>query len=282
MQQILVTGGAGHLGRLVVKHLSQAGYPVRGMSRRASPGEDWPGAEWKQADLKTGAGVPRAVQGMDVVVHTAGKGTWQVDVEGTRRLLDAACKAGVSHVVYISIVGIDKVPYAYGKAKLACEDQISHSGIPWSILRATQFHYLIDIVLRILTRLPLVTLLPTDLLLQPVVEEEVAQRLYEVVQAGPSGHLPDMGGPQVYTSGELAHIWLKQHGMHRAIIPIFLPGKMARALRQGGNTCPQQATGTVSWEAWLQQHSSESASKPQRAVDQGQPGAYQPTNRSLS
>src|SRR5205809_8053744 len=80
-----------------------------------------------------------------------------------------------------------------------------------------------------------------------------------------------MGGPQVYTSGELAHIWLKQHGMHRAIIPIFLPGKMARALCQGGNTCPQQATGTVSWEAWLQQHSSESASKPRRAVDQGQP-----------
>ncbi len=254
MQQILVTGGAGRLGRLVVKHLSQADYPVRGMSRRASPGEDWPGAEWKQADLVTGAGLPRAVQGMDVVVHTAGKGTWQVDVEGTRRLLDAAREAGVSHVVYISIVGIDTVAYAYGKAKFACEDLIEHSGIPWSILRATQFHYLIDLVLHALTRLPLVALVPTDLLLQPVAEEEVAGRLCEIVQAGPSGRLPDMGGPQVYTSGELTRIWLKQHGMHRVILPIFLPGKMARALRQGGNTCPQQATGTISWEAWLQRH----------------------------
>jgi uncharacterized protein YbjT (DUF2867 family) len=254
MQQILVTGGAGRLGRLVVKHLSAAGYPVRGMSRRASPGEDWPGAEWKQADLVTGAGLPRAVQGMDVVVHTAGKGTWQVDVEGTRRLLDAAREAGVSHVVYISIVGIDTVPYAYGKAKLACEDLIEHSGIPWSILRATQFHSLIDLVLHALTRLPLVALVPTDLLLQPVAEEEVAGRLCEIVQAGPSGRLPDMGGPQVYTSGELTRIWLKQHGMHRVILPIFLPGKMARALRQGGNTCPQQATGTISCEAWLQRH----------------------------
>jgi uncharacterized protein YbjT (DUF2867 family) len=182
MQQILVTGGAGRLGRLVVKHLSATGYPVRGMSRRASPGEDWPGAEWKQADLVTGAGLPRAVQGMDVVVHTAGKGTWQVDFEGTRRLLDAARQAGVSHVVYISIVGIDKVPYAYGKAKLACEDLIQHSGIPWSILRATQFHYLIDLVLHTLTRFPLVTLLPTDLLLQPVTEEEVAQPLRSPVR----------------------------------------------------------------------------------------------------
>jgi uncharacterized protein YbjT (DUF2867 family) len=254
MQHILVTGGAGRMGRLVVKHLSAAGYPVRGMSRRANPGEDWLDAEWKQADLVTGAGLAEAVQGMDVVVHTAGKGTWKVDFEGTRRLLDAAREAGVSHVVYISIVGIDKVPYAYGKAKFACEDLIEHSGLPWSILRATQFHYGIDVLLHLLTRLPLVALVPTDLLLQPVDEEEVAQRLCEIVQAGPSGRLPDMGGPQVYTSGELARIWLRQRGMHRAILSLFLPGKMASRLRQGGNTCPQQATGTVSWEAWLQHH----------------------------
>lgn len=81
MQQILVTGGAGKLGRLVVKQLSAAEYSVRGMSRRASPGEDWPGGEWKQADLVTGEGLPRAVQGMDVVVHLADKGNWKVDFE---------------------------------------------------------------------------------------------------------------------------------------------------------------------------------------------------------
>ena len=254
MQQILVTGGAGKLGRLVVKQLSAAGYSVRGMSRRASPGEDWPGAEWKQADLVTGEGLAEAVQGMDVVVHLAGKGNWKVDFEGTRRLLEAAQEAGVSHLVFISIVGIEKVPYALSKAKLASEDLIQHSGIPWSILRATQFHYLIDLVLNFLTRLPLVALVPTDLPLQPVAEEEVARRLVEIVQAGPSGRVSDIGGPQVLTSGELARIWLKQRGMHRAILPLWLPGKMARAMRQGGNTCPQQATGTISWEAWLQQH----------------------------
>lgn len=254
MQHILVTGGAGRLGRLVVKQLSAAGYTVRGMSRRARPGDDWPGAEWVQADLVTGAGLIEAVQGMDVVVHTAGKGNWKVDFEGTRRLLDAAREAGVSHVVFISIVGIDRVPYALGKAKLASEDLIEHSGLPWSILRATQFHYLIDVVLRMLTRLPLIALVPTDLLLQPVAEEEVARRLVEIVQAGPCGRLPDIGGPQVYTLGELARIWLRQRGIHRAIIPLWLPGKTARGVRQGGNTCPQQATGTVSWEVWLQQH----------------------------
>jgi uncharacterized protein YbjT (DUF2867 family) len=257
MQHILVTGGAGVLGRLIVTQLSAAGYTVRGMSRRAKPGDDWPGAEWEQADLETSAGLTEAVQGIDVVVHAATGGnhhTWQIDVEGTRRLLDAAREAGVSHVVYISIVGIDKVPYAVGKAKLASEDLIQQSGLPWSILRATQLYYGIDVLLQNLTRLPLVALLPTDLLLQPIAEEEVARRLGEIVQAGPSGRLPDIGGPEVSTSGELARIWFRQRGIHRAILPIFLPGKTARGMRQGGNTCPQQATGTVSWEAWLQQH----------------------------
>jgi uncharacterized protein YbjT (DUF2867 family) len=254
MQHILVTGGAGHLGRLVVKHLSAAGYSVRGMSRRASPGADWRGAEWKQADLKTGAGVAEAVRDMEVVVHLAAVGNSMVDFEGTRRLLDAAREAGVSHLVLISVVGIDKVPWAGGKAKLASEDLLERGGIPWSVLRATQFHYGIDFLLRFLTRLPLVALVPTDFPLQPVDEEDVACRLVEIVQAGPSGRLPDMGGPEVYTSGELARIWLRQRGMRRAILPLWLPGKTARALRQGGNICPKQAAGTVRWEAWLQQH----------------------------
>jgi uncharacterized protein YbjT (DUF2867 family) len=266
VQHILVTGGAGHLGRPLVKYLSEAGYPVRGMSRRASPGEDWPGAEWVQADVKTGTGLGEAIKGIDVVVHLAAVGNSMADFECTRRVVEAARQAGVSHLVYISIVGIDRVPWAGGKAKLTGENFIEHSGIPWSVLRATQFHYGIDFLLNFLTRLPLVMLLPTDFPLQPVDEEEVAQRLAGIVQAGPSGRLPDMGGPQIYTTGELVQIWLKQRGMHRPIVPLWLPGKMARALRQGGNTCPQQATGTVTWEAWLQKHyGQQKLSTPERA-----------------
>jgi nucleoside-diphosphate-sugar epimerase len=97
MQHILVTGGAGRLGRLVVKHLSAAGYPVRGMSRRASPGEDWPGAEWKQADLKTGVGLAEVVQGMDVVVHLAAKGS---------RSVEAACRHHLARTSFSSAQGM--------------------------------------------------------------------------------------------------------------------------------------------------------------------------------
>lgn len=257
MQKVLVTGGAGALGRLLAPQLKTAGYSVRGMSRRANPGGEWQGAEWVQADLETGSGLKEAVQGIDVIIHAATGGnyhTWEIDVEGTRRLLEAAREAGVKHVVFISIVGIDRVPYAVGKAKLAVEEIIQNSGIPWSILRATQFHSIVDTMMNMFTKIPLVALVPSGLLIQPISGEEVARKLVEIVQAGPSGRLPDMGGPQVYTSGELARLWLKQRGMHRAIIPLWLPGQTASKMREGGNTCPQQTTGKVTWEAWLRHH----------------------------
>lgn len=268
MPNVLITGAAGHLGRSTTQLLGAAGYTVRGMSRRATPGANWPGAEWIQADLATGKGLTAATQGMDVIVHLASAGysnPKQIDIEGTRRLMEAARAAGVAHALYISIVGIDRVPYAYGAAKLAAEEIIQRSGVPWSVLRATQFHYAIDLLLGFLTRLPLVALIPAGSPLQPVGEDEVARRLAEVVQAGPSGRLPDMGGPQILTTNELTRIWLRERGMRRAITPIWLPGKMGSALRAGGNTCPDHATGVETWEAWLQRHYRQQASDSSRA-----------------
>jgi hypothetical protein len=71
-------------------------------------------------------------------------------VDGTARLLDQARAAGVHHFIYISIVGIDQIGYSYYQHKLAAERLIEASGLSWSILRATQFHYLVDKLLHML------------------------------------------------------------------------------------------------------------------------------------
>src|SRR3989337_3515075 len=155
MPRALITGGTGVLGREVAGRLSQAGYSVRVVSRRAAPAEGAP-TEWAQAQIETGEGLAEAVAGVDVIVHCASspfRRTREVDVEGTRRLLAAAGRVGVSHFVYISIVGVDRIPLPYYKAKLAAERLIEESGVPYSILRATQFHSLIDRFLGTLVRL---------------------------------------------------------------------------------------------------------------------------------
>ncbi|MEP7189812.1 MAG: NAD(P)H-binding protein [Roseiflexaceae bacterium] len=186
MTRVLVTGGAGGFGRALVPRLISRGYTVRILSRQPAPAGVT--TEWSQADIASGAGLAAALAGVDVIVHAASspaKHTRQIDVEGTRRLLQAARAAEVAHIAYISIVGIDQIPLAYYRHKLVAEALVSDSRLPWSILRATQFHTLIDGLLQVANRLPLV-LLPTDLRYQPIDVGEAAERMAEVVATGPA------------------------------------------------------------------------------------------------
>jgi len=251
MTRILVTGGAGGFGRALIPRLERRGYAVRIMSRRPAPAGS--SAEWAQADIESGAGLADALAGADVVVHAASspaRHTRQIDVEGTRRLLAAAHAAGVGHFAYISIVGIERIPFGYYRAKVAAEELVRGSGLPWSILRATQFHTLIDGLLRGADRLPLF-LLPSDLQFQPIDVGEAAERMAEAVAAGPAGRLPDIGGPEVLTLGAMARAWMEARGSRRRIVHLPLPGGFATALRQGRNTCPDQRYGQISWADWL-------------------------------
>jgi uncharacterized protein YbjT (DUF2867 family) len=223
------------------------------MSRRApDPGED-NGVEWAQASLESGAGLAEAVAGVDVVLHAASSPIKRrVDVEGTGWLLEQARAVGAGHFVYISIVGIDQIGFSYYQNKLAAERLIEASGVPYSILRTTQFHGLIDRLLQILARLPVVAFIPTTWQFQSVSAAEVADRLVVAVQEGPAGHLPDMGGPELLRFDEMARAWLAARGMRRLIVHLPIPGKLSAGLRRGLNTTPYHRAGKVTWAEWLQ------------------------------
>lgn len=251
MAIVLITGGTGDLGSKLVERFAAGENTARVLSRRARPAEAT--TEWVQGDMETGAGLGEAVKGADIVVHAAtGGGTRaKADVPGTRNLL-AACKAaGTPHFFYISIVGIEKVPLGYYKAKVECERLIEESGVPWSNLRATQFHQLMDGFLRLFSRVPLVLLIPKSFKFQPIETGEVADRMVEDVAEGPAGRLPDLGGPEVLTFGEIAKAWQQARGQRRPIINVPLLGGTARAFRAGYNCTPEHAEGKVTWGEWL-------------------------------
>ena len=252
MSRVLITGGTGVLGSEVARRLAQAGYTARVMSRRAAPAEG-AGTEWAQAQIGTGEGLAEAAAGVDVIVHAASSAfrrTREVDVEGTRRLLEAAKPAGVSHFVYISIVGIDRIPLPYYKHKLAAERVIEESGVPYSILRAPQFFTLMDDIFRNLLRFP-VAVYPAGFKFQPIDPGEVAQRMVEAVEAGPGGRLPEIAGPEVHSAEELARAWLKARGKRRLLVPLPLFGKVAAGYRAGHNCAPESEYGRITWEEWL-------------------------------
>jgi uncharacterized protein YbjT (DUF2867 family) len=252
MSRILVTGGAGVLGHELGVKLERAGYTVRLTSRRP-PSNPRSEVEWVQADLETGAGLADAVSGADAIIHAATsplKHTYRIDVLGTGRLAERARAAGVAHLIYVSIVGVDRIPLDYYRHKLAAEALVQAAGLPWSILRATQFHTFVDNQLQTLARMP-IGLLPTDFRFQPIDPGEVADRLVECVAAGPAGRLADLGGPAVRTLGELAQTWLAARGLQRRLVRVPLPGKMADAFRRGFNTIPARTIGNVTWAEWV-------------------------------
>lgn len=251
MTRVLLTGGTGTLGRELTPRLLAAGYTVRVMSRRdPGPGEDGQ-VEWARASLESGIGLAEAVAGVKVLIHAASSPTQrQVDVEGTARLLEQARTAGIDHFIYISIVGIDQIGFSYYRNKLAAEQLIESSGLPWSILRATQFHYLIDKLLGLLTRLP-VAFIPTDWQFQPISAGDVADHLVTAVQQGPAGRLPDIGGPELLRLDEMARMWLAARHKPRPIIHLPLPGKLSAGFRRGLNTTPQNRVGRLTWAEWL-------------------------------
>jgi uncharacterized protein YbjT (DUF2867 family) len=252
---ILVTGGTGTLGRLVVPRLHQAGREVRVLSRSSREGRE--GIELVTGDLATGEGIQSAVEGTEVIVHLAG--TAKGDEVKARHLVAAASRAGTRHLVYISVVGADRIPLASGidramfgyfGSKLAAEQVVATSGLGWTTLRATQFHDLLLLTVRQLARLP-VPLVPAGFRFQPVDPGEVAARLVELALGAPAGLVPDLGGPRVYELAALVRGYLRAQGRHRLILPIRVPGRAARAFREGANLAPDRAVGHRTWEDFL-------------------------------
>jgi uncharacterized protein YbjT (DUF2867 family) len=242
MTTILVTGGTGTLGRLVTERLRSDGHEVRVLSRHTQP---------YAVDLREGGpGLDAAVEGVDTIVHCASSPRGG-DEQAASRLIAAARKAGVGHLVHISIVGVDQVPFGYYRSKLAVERLVEESGLGWTALRATQFHDLVVEVLGALAKPP-VMLLPAAVRDQPVEVAEVAGRLAELAVAAPAGRVDDMGGPEVRSFESLARAYLKAMGRQRAVVNVPLWGKAYRGFRAGGHLAPSRAVGKGTFEQYLE------------------------------
>jgi uncharacterized protein YbjT (DUF2867 family) len=252
---ILVTGGTGTLGRPLVARLRAAGRPVRVLSRRPHAPDD--GVEFVTGDLATGDGVRAAVAGAGTIVHCAGSA--RGDEQKTENLVRAAAQAGRPQLVLISVVGADRVPmtsrldramFGYYGSKLATERIVADSGLPFTTLRATQFHDLILTMSRQMSRLPVLPAL-AGFRFQPVDAGEVATRLAELALAPPAGLVPEMGGPRTYPMVDLLRGYLRAAGLRRAVVSTPLPGAAARAFRAGANLAPGPALGRRTWEDFL-------------------------------
>jgi uncharacterized protein YbjT (DUF2867 family) len=253
MSVVLLTGASGLLGRHLLTRRGAREHSIRAMRHRASVAESHQGVLEVSGDLATGEGVAAALSGVDVVLHAASDprgDSRRTDVEGTARLVAAAADAGVRHLVYVSIVGVDRIPITYYRHKHEAEQLVARATVPWTIVRATQFHDFMDRLFARLTRYP-IAVVPAGIVGQPIDVDEFADVLWELLARGPAGRAPDVAGPQVLSYREMLADWLLAQRMQKLVIPLPLPGKVGRALRRGEGTAPRHPVGRLTWEAWL-------------------------------
>ncbi|MEV0289275.1 MULTISPECIES: NAD(P)H-binding protein [unclassified Kribbella] len=236
MTTLLVTGGTGSLGRPTVEQLRAAGHTVRVLSRRTGPG-------LVTGDLTTGNGIRAAADGVDMIVHLA-TAQGKKDIQQTRNLLDAAPAS--THVLYMSIAGIDRIPLAYYQHKLEAE-RLIEARASYTILRATQFHNLLDRIFSI--KMP--AIFAPAAALQPIAVSDVATRLTELVGRPVIGRAADIGGPETRPVPELARAWKAARGSRRPVVPVKVPGKMFGAFVDGYANVVGPPYGTVTFDDYL-------------------------------
>jgi len=241
--QILVTGATGQLGRPTTTALRTAGHEVRAMSRQPGPGNT-------VADLATGNGVAEALAGVDTVVHLA-TSRGRADVGLAERLCTASREAGVGHLVLISIVDIDRIPIRFYRDRLRIEQIVAASGVPNTVLRATQFHSLIAGMFQPQRRLPVLSV--PAIRAQPIAVAEVAQRLAELAGQSPQGRVPDIGGPEQRPLRDFARTWQETVGRRRPILPIRFPGRLFAAYDAGAGLVPGPPYGQGTFTEYLRE-----------------------------
>ncbi len=239
MNTILVTGATGKLGTPTVAGLRAAGHDVRALSRRSGPG-------LVTGDLLSGEGLDAALDGADTVVHLS---TGRRDVDAAKNLIEKSQTAGIRHLVVISIVGCDRIPLPYYRGKVAIENLVVRSGLPFTILRATQFHQLVETMFAAQRWFPVV--ISPKIAVQPIDTGDVAERLVQLATGDAVGRAPDIGGPERLTFRECARQWSLAASSSRRIVPVWVPGKTFAAYAQGHHLVPGPRYGQRTFREYL-------------------------------
>ncbi|WP_030987532.1 SDR family oxidoreductase [Streptomyces sp. NRRL WC-3744] len=238
--KIAVAGGTGLAGRLVVEALRARGHAPVVLSRGQG------------VDLLSGAGLDAALAGAEAVVDvsnvTTTRGSVSVDFfdRAGRHLVGAAARAGVRRLVTLSIVGVDRVRNPYYAGKLRQEEIVRSGAVPWTVLRATQFH---EFAGQLLDGIPgPIAVVPAGRV-QPVAVREVADALADIAPGPPRAMAPELAGPRVESLAGMARRLIAAGAAHRRpVLPLYVPGGMS-----SGGLLPTGtgSRGTQTFADWL-------------------------------
>jgi uncharacterized protein YbjT (DUF2867 family) len=205
---------------------------------------------WAQGDLLSGEGIGAALDGIDTVIHCATQGTRARDLVSATNLISAARRAKTANIIYVSIVGIDRIPLPYYKVKLRVEEALTASGLGHTIVRVTQFHDLIETTFSAQRFSPALFAIK-GVRFQPIDTCDVAAHLVSLIDNGPAGRVDDIGGPAVLGHDELGRKYLTSLGSRRPVVPLPVPGGIVEGFKSGANLVPANPIGKIGFDQYL-------------------------------
>ncbi|HVW81781.1 MAG TPA: NAD(P)H-binding protein [Mycobacteriales bacterium] len=226
--RVAVVGGTGVVGRHTVEALRAAGHEAVVIARSAG------------VDVASGRGLDAALAGAKAVIDVGNIATVRRSAaeaffdKATRNLLDAGAKAGVEHLVVLSIVGCDRVDLGYYFGKRRQEELVLAGPLPFTILRATQFHEFPGQLIDRTPPVPVPVNVVPRMRSQPIAAREVGTALARIVGEAPAGRAPDLAGPEVHEMPDLVRMVMRARGSRKAVIGVRLPGATGKALAHGG------------------------------------------------
>ncbi|MNM56859.1 NmrA-like family protein [compost metagenome] len=246
--KILVIGGTGLIGSKLVNGLRQRGHQAV------------PAAPSTGVNSITREGLAEAMNGADVVVDVANAPSWEDQAvleffeTSTRNLLAAEKAAGVKHHVALSIVGSERLPEnGYFRAKVAQEALIKSAGLPYTILRATQFFEFVEGIAQAGAVGEEIRLSPA--LFQPMASDDVVLALTDVALASPANDTLEVAGPEAMPLDELVRRFLRLSGDPRRVVADVHARYFGAELDDKALTPGKGARlGTTRFEAWLARH----------------------------
>jgi uncharacterized protein YbjT (DUF2867 family) len=223
--KIAIAGGTGVVGRHVTAAVEAVGHEPLVLSRSTG------------VDLTSGDGLAAALDGIASVIDVTSVGTRSAEKSRafftavTTNLLAAEVEAGVAHHIALGIVGSNLAPFEYYAGKVEQERLVELGPVPWTILRATQFHEFAAQIYGQVSVGPFV-LIPV-MRSQPVAARQVAERLVTIAAGEPQGRVRDLAGPQVLRMADMVKQYVRATGRKGIIVPVPLPGGFGKAMRDG-------------------------------------------------
>ncbi len=248
--KIAVAGGTGVVGRWAVEAVRADGHEAIVIARSVG------------LDLVTGDGLDVALAGVDTVIDatnvaSSGKRRSSEFFEATARtLMRTAVAAGVRHIVALSIIGIDRVPYGYYRGKLRQEEILRESPVPVSILRAAQFH---EFAGQYLATMPGPVVFVPRWRAQPVAAREVGTAL-ATIAAGDPVAMSELAGPREEIMADMIRQVVRARGDRRLVVSARLPGAVGKAMAAGGGLPDQPGLrGMQTFAHWLTEQRAQGA-----------------------